>query len=713
MSPTYTVLLTALGEAKLASATASNQPLQLAKMAVGDGGGTPPTPSRNQTALVGEWYRAPLNTLNVDPSNRNQVIAELVIPETYGGNWIREAGLYDNDGNLIAVANTPPSYKPQLAEGSGRTQVLRLILAVGSASVALILDPSVVLATRQYVDEVLTVAVNRLDFKQSVRVATTTNLTLSGTQTVDGVTLAVGDRVLVKNQDTASQNGLYLVAAGIWSRVLDADTNSEVTPGLIVYVEQGNTQADTLWKLITDAPITLGTSILAFADITSGYAPLKSPVLTGDPRAPKPARFDSDTSIATTDFVKTMGLEFSAIKDAGDVGTILTTDDAGKVIRINLPASGPVVLPVLSTLPTGAALLLKNVSTSSLVVVTPAGADTMLQPLTLPPLCSAVLVARPETLSWLVLGGAGEAFAAVSANVIGQLGLRNRLINPSFYYWQRGSTRSLSDTGNAVYCADRFLCYTGANGACTVSRALHAVGDQLGQTYLAWQQTKAATNNPQLSQRLESVRTLEGRKVTFSLMASTTNVPLFCQIVFRQFFGSGGSPSAPLDSFVGSFTTDGSNKYDRKSLTFDVPSISGKTIGTNGDDFAEILILFPSGATFVFNSWDWQLEAGALATPFEQRPLSLELDLCQRYYETGNFSLEVYGAAGNYSAYWHGFKTAKRVIPSMNINALSYSPILSAPSASSASHQGWQPIAQFNSSGQGGFYGFFMADAEI
>jgi len=153
MSPTYTVLLTALGEAKLASATAANQPLQLALMAVGDGGGTPPTPSRSQTALIGEWYRAAPNTLTVDPNNRNQVIAELVIPESFGGHWIRELGLYDTTGNLIAVANTPPSYKPQLGEGSGRTQVLRMILAVGSASVALILDPSVVLATRQYVDD--------------------------------------------------------------------------------------------------------------------------------------------------------------------------------------------------------------------------------------------------------------------------------------------------------------------------------------------------------------------------------------------------------------------------------------------------------------------------------------------------------------------------------------------------------------------------------
>lgn len=153
MSQTYYALLTAIGEAKLANAAALNTTLKIAKMAVGDGGGVVPTPNRTQTALVNEWYRAGLNTLQVDPSNTSQIIAELVIPEATGGNWIREMGLIDADGNLIAVANTPPSYKPQLAEGSGRTQVLRMVLIVSSTSaVELKIDPSVILATRQYVD---------------------------------------------------------------------------------------------------------------------------------------------------------------------------------------------------------------------------------------------------------------------------------------------------------------------------------------------------------------------------------------------------------------------------------------------------------------------------------------------------------------------------------------------------------------------------------
>lgn len=155
MSQTYFAILTAVGEAKLANAAALGTQLQISRMAVGDGNGNLPVPIRTQTALVNETYRADLNELKVDPLNASQIIAELVIPETEGGYWLRELGLYDAAGDLIAVANCPPSYKPQLAEGSGRTQVLRMVLIVSStAAVQLKIDPSVVLATRAYADAI-------------------------------------------------------------------------------------------------------------------------------------------------------------------------------------------------------------------------------------------------------------------------------------------------------------------------------------------------------------------------------------------------------------------------------------------------------------------------------------------------------------------------------------------------------------------------------
>lgn len=156
---TYYAILTAVGEAKLANATALGTVLQLSKMAVGDGSGTLPTPVRTQTGLLRETYRADLNTLSIDPLNPSQIIAELVIPETEGGYWLREMGIYDAAGDLFAVANCPPSYKPQMSEGSGRTQVLRMVLIVSStAAVQLKIDPSVVLATRDYVTTTVTAA---------------------------------------------------------------------------------------------------------------------------------------------------------------------------------------------------------------------------------------------------------------------------------------------------------------------------------------------------------------------------------------------------------------------------------------------------------------------------------------------------------------------------------------------------------------------------
>ncbi|MDY4385077.1 phage tail-collar fiber domain-containing protein [Pectobacterium aroidearum] len=157
MSATYFALLTNIGAAKLANATALGSHLSITKMAVGDGGGVLPTPNPAQTALINEQRRKALNTLSVDPKNPSQIIAEQVIPENEGGWWIREIGLFDDDGNLIAVANCPETYKPKLQEGSGRIQTVRMILIVSSTdAVTLKIDPAVVLATRDYVDNALT-----------------------------------------------------------------------------------------------------------------------------------------------------------------------------------------------------------------------------------------------------------------------------------------------------------------------------------------------------------------------------------------------------------------------------------------------------------------------------------------------------------------------------------------------------------------------------
>ncbi|MEB0964255.1 MULTISPECIES: phage tail protein [Citrobacter] len=154
MSAKFYTLLTDIGAAKLASAAALGVPLKITHMAVGSGGGALPTPNAQQTALVTEERRAALNMLYIDPQNSSQIIAEQVIPENEGGWWIREVGLFDETGALIAVGNCPESYKPKLAEGSGRTQTVRMVLITSSTdNITLKIDPAVVLATRKYVDD--------------------------------------------------------------------------------------------------------------------------------------------------------------------------------------------------------------------------------------------------------------------------------------------------------------------------------------------------------------------------------------------------------------------------------------------------------------------------------------------------------------------------------------------------------------------------------
>nr|WP_249543203.1 phage tail protein [Escherichia coli] len=161
-----------MGAAKLANATALGAQVEITQMAVGDGNGVLPTPNPAQTALVHELRRKPLNSLSIDPNNANQIIAEQVIPEDEGGWWIREIGLFDKDGDMIAVANCAETYKPQLQEGSGRVQVVRMILIVSStAAVTLKIDPSVVLATRQYVDDQIIKVKSYVDQKMAAHVA--------------------------------------------------------------------------------------------------------------------------------------------------------------------------------------------------------------------------------------------------------------------------------------------------------------------------------------------------------------------------------------------------------------------------------------------------------------------------------------------------------------------------------------------------------------
>jgi len=168
-------------------------------------------------------------------------------------------------------------------------------------------------ATKGYVDS----AVNGTDWKQSVRVATTANITLSGLQTIDGVSVIAGDRVLVKDQSTGSQNGIYVVASGAWTRSTDADANAEVTAGLSVMVTEGSTNADSQWRLTTNDAIVVGTTALTFAQIGAGssYSQGTGIIISGNV-------ISVDTAVVTRKFAGTLSTSATSIAVTHNLGTL-------------------------------------------------------------------------------------------------------------------------------------------------------------------------------------------------------------------------------------------------------------------------------------------------------------------------------------------------------------------------------------------------------
>lgn len=262
----YYTLLTNAGIAYETACKAAGTPIKLTQISVGDGGGAVYNPAATATALKREVWRGPLNALFQDEKNPSWLLAEVTIPPDVGGWYVREAGLWTDTGVLYAIVKYPESFKPVLAtSGSGKEFYIRSIFETSNASlVTLLIDDTVVKATRAWVMSYLAEELGKLDGKQSVRVAASTNIVLNGAQQIDGVAVIAGDRVLLTNQTLAKDNGLWIVANGDWVRATDANTSAKVTPGLTVMVEEGAANGDSLWHLTTNAPITLGTTALTF-----------------------------------------------------------------------------------------------------------------------------------------------------------------------------------------------------------------------------------------------------------------------------------------------------------------------------------------------------------------------------------------------------------------------------------------------------------------
>lgn len=262
----YYTLLTNAGIAYETACKAAGVPIKLSQISVGDGGGAVYNPAATATALKREVWRGPLNALFQDEKNPSWLLAEVTIPPEVGGWYVREAGIWTDTGILYAIVKYPESFKPVLAtSGSGKEFYIRSIFETSNAAlVTLLIDDTVVKATRAWVMSYLAEELGKLDGKQSVRVAATANVVLNGAQQIDGVAAVAGNRVLLPNQTLSKDNGLWVVANADWVRASDANTSAKVTPGLTVMVEEGTVNGDSLWHLTTNGPITPGTTALTF-----------------------------------------------------------------------------------------------------------------------------------------------------------------------------------------------------------------------------------------------------------------------------------------------------------------------------------------------------------------------------------------------------------------------------------------------------------------
>ncbi|EDF9721660.1 phage tail protein [Salmonella enterica] len=323
----FKTVITDTGAKKLAQAAAPDgKPVRLTHMAVGDGGGTLPTPDSKQTRLVHEVWRHTVNRVILDATHQNRIIAELVIPPETGGFWIREIGVFDEHGDLIAVGNTAESYKPAVAEGSGRAQTFRTILTVSStATVALTVDNTMVMATVDYVDDKLKEHEQSrrhpdasLTAKGFVQLSSATN-SVSETQaaTPKAVKAAydlANGKYTEQDASTTRKGLVQLSSATNSTSETQAATpkavkaaydlaNAKYTAQDATTAQKGIVQLSSATNSTSETLAATSKAVKAVMDETNKKAPLNSPALTGTPTTPTARQGTNNTQIASTAFV--------------------------------------------------------------------------------------------------------------------------------------------------------------------------------------------------------------------------------------------------------------------------------------------------------------------------------------------------------------------------------------------------------------------------
>ncbi|ENM5426584.1 tail fiber protein [Escherichia coli] len=323
----FKTVITDTGAKKLAQAAAPDgKPVRLTHMAVGDGGGALPTPDSKQTRLVHEVWRHTVNRVILDATHQNRIIAELVIPPETGGFWIREIGVFDEHGDLIAVGNTAESYKPTVAEGSGRVQTFRTILTVSStATVALTVDNTMVMATVDYVDDKLKEHEQSrrhpdasLTAKGFVQLSSATN-SVSETQaaTPKAVKAAydlANGKYTAQDASTTRKGLVQLSSATNSTSETQAATpkavkaaydlaNAKYTAQDATTAQKGIVQLSSATNSTSETLAATSKAVKAVMDETNKKAPLNSPALTGTPTTPTARQGTNNTQIASTAFV--------------------------------------------------------------------------------------------------------------------------------------------------------------------------------------------------------------------------------------------------------------------------------------------------------------------------------------------------------------------------------------------------------------------------
>ncbi len=239
----------------------------------------------------------------------------------------------------------------------------------------------------------------------------------------------------------------------------------------------------------------------------------------------------------------------------------------------------------------------------------------------------------------------------------------NYIINPRFEIAQRGT--SFTTVG---YTLDRWASHSLGGGAATISQQSFTIGQTAvpdnPKKYLRWNQTGAASTEPELQQRIECVETLAGQTCTVIFWAKANTEQTF-KIGFRQRFGTGGSPSVDVDGAVQQVQL--TTNWQKYTLTFALPSVTGKSLGTNGNDYLALRLVMPAGVTFTIDIANLIVAKGQNVNTCCWRSIGQELTLCQRFYETGYLFIQAQtNAAGQYVGIGYSFAVKKRATPSMS-----------------------------------------------